>query len=59
MDFSTHTAKHEAFKLSLQLRREGLHLADELTHRQLKGLKGLGNRLLCSQAEGFQSLLSA
>ena len=38
MEFSTHTAKHEAFKLSAQLRREGLHLADELTHKQLKGL---------------------
>ena len=41
VEFSTHTAKHEAFKLSAQLRREGLHLADELTHKQLKAQRGL------------------
>ncbi len=36
VEFSTHTAKHEAFKLSPQLRRSGLHLPDELTPKQLK-----------------------
>ena len=41
VQFSTHTAKHEAFKLSPHLRRSGLHLADELTPKQLKAQKGL------------------
>ena len=36
VEFTTHTAKHEVFKISQQLRREGLCLADELTPKQLK-----------------------
>ena len=59
VEFSTHAAKREAFKLSAQLRREGLHVADDLTHKAVEGPKGLGNGLLCPQAEGFQPLLSA
>ena len=53
VEFSTHTAKHEAFKLSAQLRREGLHLADELTHKQLKAQKSLATDFSALRVKGF------
>ena len=53
VEFSTHTAKHEAFKLSPQLRREGLHLADKLTHKQLKAQKGLATDFSALKLKGF------
>ena len=82
VEFFTHTAKHEAFKLSPQLRRarcrpsrrscgESLKASclavwvenstnTRRAHSQaVEGPEGLGSGLLCRQAEGFQSLLSA
>lgn len=53
VEFSTHTAKHEAFKLSSQLRREGLHLADELTPKQRKAQKGLAADFSALKLRGF------
>ena len=53
VEFSTHTAKHEAFTLSAQLRREGLHLADELTHKQLQAQKGLATDFSALKLKGF------
>jgi hypothetical protein len=53
VEFSTHTAKHEAFKLSPQLWREGLHLADELTSKQLKAQKGLATDFSALRLKGF------
>lgn len=54
MEFSTHTAKHEAFKLSPHLRRSGLHLADELTPKQLKAQKGLEADFSALKLKGFR-----
>ncbi len=53
VEFSTQTAKHEAFKLSPQLRRSGLHLADELTPKQLKAQKGLAVDFSALKLKGF------
>ena len=53
VEFSTHTAKHEAFQLSPQLRRGGLHLADELTPKQLKAQKGLAADFSALKLKGF------
>ena len=53
VQFSTHTAKHEAFKLSPHLRRSGLHLADELTPKQLKAQKGLEADFSALKLKGF------
>ncbi len=54
VEFSTHTAKHEAFKLSPHLRRSGLHLADELTPKQLKAQKGLEADFSALKLKGFR-----
>jgi len=54
VEFSTHPAKHEAFKLSPHLRRSGLHLADELTPRQLKAPKGLEADFSALKLKGFR-----
>ncbi|DBA88830.1 TPA: hypothetical protein ACH3X1_016428 [Trebouxia sp. C0004] len=54
VEFSTHTAKHEAFKLSPHLRRLGLHLADELTPKQLKAQKGLEADFSALKLKGFR-----
>ena len=53
VEFSTHAAKHEAFRLSPQLRREGLRLADELTPKQLKAQKGLATDFSALRLKGF------
>ncbi|DBB04073.1 TPA: hypothetical protein ACH3X1_013126 [Trebouxia sp. C0004] len=53
VEFSTHTAKHEAFKLSRHVRRSGLHLADELTPKQLKAQKGLEADFSALKLKGF------
>lgn len=50
---STQTAKHVAFKLSPQLRRSGLHLADEPTPKQLKAQKGLAADFSGLKPKGF------
>ncbi|DBA81859.1 TPA: hypothetical protein ACH3X1_007578 [Trebouxia sp. C0004] len=54
VEFSTHTAKHEAFKLSPHLRCSGLHLADELTPKQLKAQKGLEADFSALKLKGFR-----
>ncbi|DBA75829.1 TPA: hypothetical protein ACH3X1_010234 [Trebouxia sp. C0004] len=54
VEFSTHTAKHEAFKLSPHLRCSGLHLADELTPKQLKAQRGLEADLSAFKLKGFR-----
>ena len=54
VEFSTQTAKHDAFKLSPQLRRSGLHLADELTPKQLKAQRGLAADFSALKLKGFQ-----
>jgi len=54
VEFSTNTAKHEAFKLSPHLRRSGLHLADELTPKQLKAQKGLEADFSALKIKGFR-----
>ncbi len=54
VEFSTHTAKHEAFKLSPHLRRSDLHLADELTPKQLKAQKGLEADFSALKLKGFR-----
>ena len=53
VEFSTHTAKHEAFKLSPKLRRTGIHLADELTPKQLKTQRGLVADFSALKLKGF------
>ncbi|DBA87833.1 TPA: hypothetical protein ACH3X1_004830 [Trebouxia sp. C0004] len=52
--FSTHTAKREAFKVSPHLRCSGLHLADELTPKQLKAQKGLEADFSALKLKGFR-----
>ncbi|DBA82787.1 TPA: hypothetical protein ACH3X1_007014 [Trebouxia sp. C0004] len=54
VEFSTHTAKREAFKLSPHLRCSGLHLADELTPKQLKAQKGLEADFSGLKLKGFR-----
>ncbi|DBA94335.1 TPA: hypothetical protein ACH3X1_001942 [Trebouxia sp. C0004] len=54
VEFSTHTAKHEAFKLSPHLRCSGLYLADELTPKQLKAQKGLEADFSALKLKGFR-----
>jgi len=54
VEFSTHTAEHEAFKLSPHLRRSGLHLADELTPKQLKAPEGLEADFSALKLKGFR-----
>ncbi|DBA86643.1 TPA: hypothetical protein ACH3X1_005108 [Trebouxia sp. C0004] len=54
VEFSTHTAKHEAFKLAPHLRCSGLHLADELTPKQLKAQKGLEADFSALKLKGFR-----
>ncbi|KAL3132221.1 hypothetical protein ABBQ32_008810 [Trebouxia sp. C0010 RCD-2024] len=53
VEFCTQTAKHEAFKLSPHLRRSGLHLADELTPKQLRAQKGLAADFSALKLKGF------
>ena len=53
VEFTTHTAKHEVFKISQQLRREGLRLADELTPKQLKAQRGLATDFSALKLKGF------
>ncbi len=53
VEFSTHKAKDEAFKLSPHLRCSGLHLADELTPKQLKAQKGLEADFSALKLKGF------
>ncbi|DBB17111.1 TPA: hypothetical protein ACH3X3_014192 [Trebouxia sp. C0006] len=52
--WSSPPTKHEAFKLSPHLRRSGLHLADELTPKQLKAQKGLEADFSALKLKGFR-----
>ncbi|DBA78709.1 TPA: hypothetical protein ACH3X1_008621 [Trebouxia sp. C0004] len=54
VEFSTHTAKQETFELFPHLRRSGLHLADELTTKQLRAQKGLEADFSALKLKGFR-----
>ena len=54
VEFASSEAKHVAFRLSTQLRLQGIHLSDELTKKQLQAQRGLEADFAALKAKGFQ-----
>ena len=54
VEFASSEAKHLAFQLSPKLRLQGIHLSDELAHKQLQAQRGLEADFAALRTKGYQ-----
>ena len=54
VEYATNQAKHKAYALSRELRRNGLHRSDELTLKQLQAHKAMEPDVAALRSKGYR-----
>ena len=54
VEYASNQAKHKAYALSRELRRQGFHLADELTPKQLQSQKAMEPDCTALRSKGYR-----